>query len=186
MVRYQRASGNPVEWGRLALLTTRLPRGLTVLVAALGLQLALAQAQPTVTFERLKSFGFADQSGASPEANLLQGRDGALYGTTFGGGNNNNGTVFKLNPDGSGYTVIKTFIPGCADRDGAFPYAALALGSDGALYGTTDSGGSADLGTVFKLNPDGSGYMVLKSFTYFGRDGTHRRTALGQDSDGAL
>src|SRR5690242_8787358 len=49
------------------------------------------------------------------------------------------------------------------------PRAPLVLGPDGTLYGTTEGGGSANLGQVFKVNPDGTGYTVLKNFT--GDDG---------------
>jgi uncharacterized repeat protein (TIGR03803 family) len=44
--------------------------------------------------------------GAYPQARLVQGSDGALYDTTARGGTNNYGMVFKLNPDGSGYTPL--------------------------------------------------------------------------------
>jgi uncharacterized repeat protein (TIGR03803 family) len=101
--------------------------------------------------------------GEHPYADLtLSGS--VLYGTTPNGGSSNVGTVFKLNTDGTGYTVLKNF----AYTDGASPYAGLTL-SGNALYGTTYSGGSSNNGTVFKLNTDGTGYTVLKNFT--GSDG---------------
>ena len=43
--------------------------------------------------------------------------------------------------------VLHTF----RGADGATPQAGMAIGSDGALYGTTVSGGTANLGTVFRL-----------------------------------
>src|SRR5271169_5744839 len=43
--------------------------------------------------------------GAYPQGSLIQGPDGTLYGTTTAGGTNGSGTVFKINPDGSGYQV---------------------------------------------------------------------------------
>ena len=86
-----------------------------------------------------------------------------LYGITLDGGSNSCGTVFKLNTDGSGYTVLKdlTFSGGCWPTG-------LAL-SNGILYGTAYQGGDFDNGnynggTVFKLGTDGSGYTVLHSF----------------------
>src|SRR5579859_7674492 len=56
------------------------------------------------TAQTIKSFGSMEQSGARPRASLVLGRDGALYGTTTAGGSANGGTVFKINPDGSGYS----------------------------------------------------------------------------------
>ena len=76
------------------------------------------------------------------------------------------GTVFRINTDGSGYSVLKSF----NGSDGNNPMAELVL-SGGTLYGTTRFGGLSNaptpygLGTVFKLNTDGSGYTVLKAFS---------------------
>src|SRR5438034_8294025 len=95
-------------------------------------------------------------------------------------------TVFRLNKDGSGYTVLRGNI------DGEFYHSAVLLeGSDGALYGTTQVGGNgfefpAGPGTVFKLNKDGSGYMVLRVFTGKDGDGAKPEAHLIEGSDGAL
>src|SRR5437870_4346369 len=87
----------------------RFSRSLTASVAeVLPILLAVGLAAPApaaVHYQRLKSFGFADLSGRYPEAPLIPGSDGALYGTTLVGGSNDAGTVFKLNKDGSGFTV---------------------------------------------------------------------------------
>jgi uncharacterized repeat protein (TIGR03803 family) len=111
----------------------------------------------------LRIFGSSSPDGQWPSA-LLRGSDGALYGTTSGGGANNAGTVFRLNPDGSGYSVLRSF--GSSSVDGREPFE-LLQGSDGALYGITSIGGASTngLGTMFRLNKDGSGYTVLHSFS---------------------
>ena len=49
---------------------------------------------------------------------------------------------------------------------GANPFSGLVQGIDGALYGTANYGGSQNYGTVFKLNPNGTGFRVLKHFDY--------------------
>ncbi len=100
-------------------------------------------------YQTLHSFG-GPSDGWSPEG-LVVGADGALYGTTYLGGTNYAGTVFQINLDGSGYTVLCSF--GSTDGDGLGPFAALVLGSDGAFYGTTSTGGELNYGTVFKLWP---------------------------------
>ncbi len=121
--------------------------------------------------------------GASPGAGLIQGRDGALYGTAFGG-ENGNATVFKLSTDGTSYTVLRRFTG--TGGDGAVPNAPLVQGNDGALYGTTGQGGAAGNGTVFKLNTNGTGYTVLYSFTGSGGDGANPSAGLVQSSDGVF
>jgi uncharacterized repeat protein (TIGR03803 family) len=100
--------------------------------------------------------------GASPRETLLQGSDGALYGTTLNGGTSDKGIVFKIQLNGSGYQVLHTFTN---NPDGANPRSSLFQASDGALYGTTSIGGSANLGSVYKMNLDGGGYTILHSFT---------------------
>jgi uncharacterized repeat protein (TIGR03803 family) len=87
--------------------------------------------------------------GASPHAGLVQGSDGNLYGTTYGGGANNAGTVFKISPHGGALTSLYSFTGG---NDGAHPLAGLVQGSDGNFYGTTAWGGEGSDGTVFRLN----------------------------------
>jgi uncharacterized repeat protein (TIGR03803 family) len=116
-------------------------------------------------FSVLYSFGSMWHDGSIPSG-LLLGSDSVLYGTTSGGGLYGNqysdgpGTVFRLNTDGSGYTILHNFGSG---SDGRNPRG-LIEASDGALYGTTDLGGLNGWGTVFKLNKDGSGYAILHNF----------------------
>ena len=100
-------------------------------------------------------------TGASPVAGLMRGTDGALYGTAYLGGSSGYGTVFRLNPDGTGFTVLKNFD---SSTTGDSPFGELMQGTDGALYGTAPYGGTFGYGTVFKLNPDGTGFTVLKHF----------------------
>jgi uncharacterized repeat protein (TIGR03803 family) len=83
--------------------------------------------------------------GAFPYGGLnLSGN--TLYGTTFRGGSEDNGTVFAVNTDGTGFTNLHSFVAG----DGASPYAGLILSSN-TLYGTACYGGGFRNGTVFSL-----------------------------------
>jgi len=100
------------------------------------------------SYSILRRFTGVDGDGENPEGALVQGSDGALYGTTREGGGNGAGTVFKLNKDGSGYRVLSAFSGSFSDA--SVPNG-LLIGSDGALYGTTGSGGDMGFGTVFKL-----------------------------------
>ena len=74
---------------------------------------------------------------------------GSLYGTTSAGGANDDGTVFKIGPNGT-ETILHSFAGGITD--GAGPQVALIMDSAGDLYGTTQSGGTYSGGTVFKIN----------------------------------
>src|SRR5438874_3107213 len=87
-----------------------------------------------VIFQRLHSFGLV-----APTASLLSASDGNLYGTTAGGGNSGNGTVFQITTDGA-FTLLYSFTGG---NDGADPEAGLVQASDGKLYGTTQIDGAS-------------------------------------------
>jgi len=106
-----------------------------------------------------------------PSAKLVQGGDGGLYGTTKSGGANNSGAVFKINPDGTGFTTLYTFSMGTliseessfvTNSDGAFPQAALILVGN-TLYGTTSGGGTNGFGTVFSLTLPGPQLNITPS-----------------------
>jgi len=104
---------------------------------------------------------------------------GVLYGTTSGGGSGSTGTVFKINPDGSGKSVLHnfaSFVNGPTNSDGAKPHASLLL-SGSTLYGTTSAGGSSGNGTIFSVNTDGTGFTVLYTFTG-GSDGANPFSSL--------
>lgn len=120
-------------------------------------------------FTNLHNFGNSDIGGSGPNGLAMAGA--TLYGTAALGGSNGNGTVFKLNTDGSHFATLYNFSAGgyagdystITNSDGAQPEAGLCL-SGGVLYGTTQTGG-AGAGTVIKLNTNGSGFTVLHFFT---------------------
>ncbi|MBV8736337.1 MAG: hypothetical protein JO007_03580 [Alphaproteobacteria bacterium] len=102
----------------------------------------------------LYSFTGTLGDGAQPSAGLISDTSGALYGTTTGGGSGS-GTVFVLTPPAASggswtETVLYSFTGG---SDGGSPNAALLSDASGALYGTTENGGSNNSGTAFKLVP---------------------------------
>ncbi|HYG36864.1 MAG TPA: choice-of-anchor tandem repeat GloVer-containing protein, partial [Clostridia bacterium] len=90
-----------------------------------------------------------DADGQQPNAGLVQGTDGVLYGTTYLGGSNRAGTIFKVNPDGSGNTPIYQFEASTDNPFGLAYPSGLIQGTDGALYGTTGHGGTEGYGSVF-------------------------------------
>ena len=127
---------------------------------------------------------FDGTDGWRPRGGLLRGSDGLLYGTASSGGAGGGGVVFKIATNGSGFAVIHTF----SGPDGAAPFGKLVFGTNGALYGTTYSGGASNLGTVFTIGTDGSGYSVIHSFTKgmigLRYDGWNPRAGLTLGMDG--
>ena len=111
-------------------------------------------------YTNLHEFTGGTSDGKSPYGSLLLSGS-TLYGMTVAGGNNDSGTVFKIDVDGSNYTNLHDFAGGAGD--GKSPYSALIL-SDSTLYGATANGGSNDYGTVFKIDVDGSNYTDLHEF----------------------
>jgi uncharacterized repeat protein (TIGR03803 family) len=87
---------------------------------------------------------------------------------TFGGGTGAAGIIFRINTDGTGYAVLHNFTGG--DIDGLVPIGALTI-SGTTLYGMTSRGGSANQGTIFKINLDGTGFAIVHSFTGGANDG---------------
>ena len=132
----------------------------------------------------LRDFAGGPLDGRNPRCGLLEASDGALYGTCYRGGSNDVGVVFKLNKDGSGFQILKHFPS--VGVDGRNPYSALIEGTDTKLYGTTRNGGAGNLGTIYRINRDGTGYQLLRSFTVAAKDGTFPVSRLFEGTDGYL
>ena len=123
--------------------------------------------------------------GYQPEAPLIQGTDGFLYGTTYYGGNEVNacrqmscGTIFKI-----GYGGSLARLHAFNGSDGYSITAGLVQASDGNFYGTTEFGGTYDYGTLFKFTPGGT-LTTLHNFDRVGVDGAYPYAGLVQGTDG--
>jgi len=125
-------------------------------------------------FALLHSFAAGTADGAEPCGSLIISGS-ILYGMTPYYGANTKGTIFKMQTDGSGYTLLHSFAGGAAD--GAFPFGSLVI-SGSALYGMTYYGGDSDYGTVFKMETDGSGFTLLHEFAGGTADGASPRGSL--------
>jgi uncharacterized repeat protein (TIGR03803 family) len=113
-------------------------------------------------------------NGAYPNAALVWGGDGLLYGTTSQGGTFDRGTAFCLTTNGS-LTKLATF-------DGTNGWRPNTLTRVGNLfYGTTYRGGAFDYGTFFKMTTNGT-VSVLASFDV--TNGIMPTSALVAGSDG--
>ena len=104
---------------------------------------------------------FSGEDGQGPlQVLLAQGRDGALYGTTFAGGANGLGTIFKQQAGGIKNVVLHSF----SGSDGSLPGAGLTLATDGSFYGTAETGGTTGNGVLFKITSSGT-FSTLYNFT---------------------
>jgi uncharacterized repeat protein (TIGR03803 family) len=121
--------------------------------------------------------------GGAPEAAVAIGSSGVLYGTTVGGGDSGNGTVFSLappSPPARAWTesILYSFTGG---SDGGTPASSLLIGSGGVLYGATSWGGTGTCvsdgigcGTVFSLSPPaslGGSWTEKVLYSFGGSDG---------------
>ena len=115
-------------------------------------------------------YAFTGTDGNLPTGTLtVNERTGAIFGTTFWGGTEGNGTVFKLSPHGSSYSesVLHSFK---GNADGFLPEGTLLLERGGTLYGTAEIGGGGcsgiGCGSVFSLTPAASGYTFHVLFDF--------------------
>jgi uncharacterized repeat protein (TIGR03803 family) len=177
----------------------------SVAILILTMLIAVTSSAPARAGEtRLYSFAGGSGDGKYPFAGLVADQNGALYGTANEGGivgancASGCGVVFKLTPPSAGETqwtesLLYSFCSQSNCADGALPWGALIFDWDGALYGTTGSGGSVGHGTVFKLTPPGGGETNWTETTLYSfcslsscTDGIEPESSLIFDSAGAL
>jgi uncharacterized repeat protein (TIGR03803 family) len=117
------------------------------------------------------SFKGGSGDGAAPEAGLTD-VNGTLYGTTYEGGPNDEGTVFSIKTSGK-EALLHSF---GGYGDGANARAGV-IDVNGTFYGTTYDGGANDEGTVFSIKTSGK-ETVLHSFPAGSGDGFSPKAAL--------
>jgi uncharacterized repeat protein (TIGR03803 family) len=131
------------------------------------------------SFSTIYSFT-SGTDGSDPQATLVAGTDGELYGTTVAGGASGHGTVFRITLTGS-LDVLYSFTGG---DDGGSPMSGVTFGDDGNLYGTTVAGGSNSFGTVYQLQLAGSGSLNTIHAFASGADGASPFAGLALGTDG--
>jgi len=102
----------------------------------------------------IHTFGSDLNDGGRPTYSSLQPWGDKLYGVTDFGGDNNNGTIFSINVDGTGYSLLHEFAQGLYDGQRG-SYSVLIF--NGVLYGTTFYGGASSMGVMFKITLPGAG-----------------------------
>lgn len=125
---------------------------------ALNLNPAFPFTQPYL--ETRYAFQASGTTGAKPLGRILRGSDGRFYGTASTSGPNAGGTLFALNADGIGFTVLHAF--GATD-DGRTPETGVVQAPNGRLFGTTRTGPNSR-GTLYSIKPDGTGYQKHREF----------------------
>jgi uncharacterized repeat protein (TIGR03803 family) len=154
--------------------------GTTVAYGSVGAGTAF-RLSPAGVETALWGFGTVGDGNNPQQSGLVQGIDGNFYGTTFWGGSNNGGTVFKITPGGV-ETVLYNF---GSTGDGINPWAGVIQGSDGSFYGTTSSGGINNGGTVFKVTAAGL-ETVLWNFDFVSVGNAGPYGGVIQGSDGSF
>lgn len=119
-------------------------------------------------FQLLHSFTDTANDGGFPVGGLIQSGS-TFYGASFGGGSFHNGSVFQMNSSGGGFSLLHSFAGGAGD--GSEPQGALfQIGP--TVFGETAVGGVSNIGTLYKVNTDGSGFQLLHSFAGGHTDGS--------------
>jgi len=141
----------------------------------------------TVTLKTLVNFN--GTNGGNPQfGSLIVKANGNLFGTTAGGGANNGGTVFEIVHTASGYAKHPTTLFSFNGTDGSTPVSSLIIDAHGNLFGTTESGGANNDGTVFEIVHTASGYAKHPTtlFSFDGTDGSAPHAGLIADANGDL
>ena len=129
-------------------------------------------------------YNFAGTSdGVNPAGTLTMDSAGNLYGTTYSGGANGWGTVFKLTNSGSGWTktILYNFQNG---NDGRAPVGGVVFDQAGNIYGGTAFGGQNGGGAVYQLVPSGGGYTINVLYGFSGVAGPYNNLTF--DASGNL
>jgi len=161
------------------------PSAALVPVFLIALTVAPVQSSQGQTYTVLHGFDISD--GWMPTAGLSMDQRGNLYGTASMGGLNERGcqngdgcgTVFQLQRVGSGWVFHLIYSFG--GPDGGNPLARVIFAPDGALYGTTQSGGGLGYGVVFRLSPPPN--VVCQSVSCFWRETVLHSFSGGTDGE---
>jgi uncharacterized repeat protein (TIGR03803 family) len=117
-------------------------------------------------FNVLHNFTGGSGDGEYPYSGFLALSGSTLYGMTQLGGSTNEGTVFKIDTDGSNFSLLLSL----NSTTGTYPYDSVIL-SGSTLYGMASVDGSSGGGTLFQINTDGSGFSLLHEFSGGASDG---------------
>ncbi|GEM_PF-1119976 len=112
-------------------------------------------------FAVLHSFSAFVGDGAQPFGSIIF-YSNKLYGTTYSGGANDVGTLYRFDPNGLNFEVVYSFANNNA-ADGYNPVGGL-VEYQGKLFGVAARGGELGLGVVYSINPDGTDFEIVHDF----------------------
>ena len=149
-------------------------------------ELTLGNGTTAAALKALYEFGARPHDSIWARGVVLDAAHQMLYGVSRWGGSFNDGTVFACPLAGAPERLVYAF-QGSKQADGAYPVGALAVDDAGMLYGTTEKGGSAGVGTVFRLDPSSASETILHDFSGEAKgDGAQPRSDLMIDAAGDL
>jgi len=108
---------------------------------------------------------------------------GYLYGACGYGGSENNGGLFRIRTDGSGYQVLHDFI--AAEGSGSLPVGTPYIASNGKIYGTISFGGTSGEGAIYRIDSVGTNFTILHQFSGY-TEGSYPWGGMIQASDGLI
>jgi uncharacterized repeat protein (TIGR03803 family) len=158
--------------------------------AGFGLDYVLVPSKGTGKSREIVLHNFTGGAdGAFPYSGFGMNAAGVLFGAVLAK-HGSQGTLYSLTPlnkSGTAFSLATLFTFSGANGDG--PEGAPVVGADGALYGVTVFGGTANFGTIYKVSPPAKGQTVwtetvLHSFT--GKDGQFPQAGLTQGPDGVF
>jgi uncharacterized repeat protein (TIGR03803 family) len=132
----------------------------------------------------LANFSYYTTGPQVPYGGLTFDASGNLYGTSYFGGTDGQGTVFELIPKASGGWTPKVLAN--LSGDASSPLAGISLDSSGSIYGTAAYGGSG-YGAVFKLTRLAGGAWtesILYTFTNQNFNGEYPQAGVILDPSG--
>lgn len=143
--------------------------GMTILGGASDLGTAFKIRTDGTGFALLHSFTNGTADGGVPQRGALVFKGSKLYGMTSCGGASGLGVLFRMNLDGSGFTVLHSFMNAA---DGGYPMGSVFIKGK-VIYGMTIGAGINNCGVLFKANIDGTGFAVLHAFSSATTDGCY-------------
>ena len=105
-------------------------------------------------------------AGSLPEGALITGSDGSFFGTATEGGTSTRGTLYKVSAAGV-RTRLVSFTGTSGAAKGSRPRGSLSLAANTSFYGLTETGGAADMGTLFRMSAAGT-LTTMAEFTAAG------------------
>lgn len=129
-----------------------------IIISLISIAFVSAFAGP---YTSLHDFGSVANDGAKPNLVIPLIVGNTIFGVTTNGGSSDDGVLFKVQIDGSGYTILKNFN---GTSDGGTPDGGLVI-IDSVLFGTTINGGSG-YGVLYSIDTTGNNFHVLHNFSW--------------------